>query len=330
MNDSGISRTAFRRHLPAMRPVAFQTVRDDGFTLIELLVVMATVAILATLLLPALAGTKPNSQSFQCVENERQLVLAWQMYAEDNSDLLPPNDYPYLTAYATAGAAAQAKLKNWVVGTMAQALDAADYPARKGISELLDPNTLLSPYITNKLVYHCPADNWINPLIRGFNARSYAMNSAVGTTWNSATAMGGGDPRPVGSPVLGGWLPGNAYNTSQTAWLTYGKMSSFSRPGPANTFVIMDENPQSISAGSVAVAAVATAGSTYLIDTPSGNHNGAAGISFADGHVLVHKWQDARTYTLGTTVTKGGGIQTHQTPDDPDCFYLAPITSAPR
>src|SRR5271157_5764009 len=97
MNDSGIAGPAFRRQLPALRPVAFKTVRDDGFTLIELLVVVATVAILATLLLPALAGTKPNSQAFQCVENLLQLVLAWQMYAEDNNGKLAPNGNQAMT-----------------------------------------------------------------------------------------------------------------------------------------------------------------------------------------------------------------------------------------
>jgi type II secretory pathway pseudopilin PulG len=311
--------------LPNANGLAFKSVRAGGFTLIELLVVIVTVAMLATLLLPALAGTKPNSQSFQCVENERQLVLAWQMYAEDNSDLLPPNDYPYTTCYATAGAANQAKLKNWVVGTMEQALDAADYPARSGRSELLDPNTLLSPYITNRAVYRCPADNYIDPLSKVVDVRSYSMNSAVGTIyWSSFN----GGPA-LGSPVQGGWLPGSSFNSSQRTWLTYGKMSSFSKPGPANTFVIMDENPYAINDGSIAIPAAATPGSTYIVDYPAANHNAATGISFADCHVLVHKWLDARTYTPPTTGMGGTGSP-HQIPDDPDCFYLASITSAAR
>jgi prepilin-type N-terminal cleavage/methylation domain-containing protein/prepilin-type processing-associated H-X9-DG protein len=332
MNATSIAGPTFRCQLPATRTIVFKTICDEGFTLIELLVVMATVAILATLLLPALAGTKPNSQSFQCVENERQLVLAWQMYAEDNSDLLPPNDYPYLTTYATQSAANQAKMKNWVVGTMAQPFDGMDRPNVFGKSELLDPNTLLSPYQTNRSVYHCPADNFIDPSFNGVRVRSYSMNSAVGTIWNSSSAMGGGDSRPVGSPVGGGWLPGAFYNSAQNTWLTYGKMSSFSRPGPANTFVIMDENPLSINDGSLSVAAVAIPGSTYLISWPSGNHNGAAGISFADGHVLFHKWLDSRTYTPQGIISPGRGstYPTLQSPDDSDCFYLASITSARR
>src|SRR5674476_1513181 len=73
------------------RTFAFRKIRNDGFTLIELLVVIMTVAILAVLLLPALAGTKPNSQAFQCLENLRQLTLGWQMYAEDNNGKLAPN-----------------------------------------------------------------------------------------------------------------------------------------------------------------------------------------------------------------------------------------------
>ena len=97
--------------------------RRDGFTLVELLVVIATVAVLAAMLLPALAATHPDSQAFQCMVNHRQLILAWQMYAEDNNDLLPPNDAPYRTAYYTAGSTiptdpAKNHWKNWVVGTM--------------------------------------------------------------------------------------------------------------------------------------------------------------------------------------------------------------------
>ncbi|MFZ0827711.1 MAG: prepilin-type N-terminal cleavage/methylation domain-containing protein [Verrucomicrobiia bacterium] len=326
--DMGITKTVSRRHRLAPRPVA--SVRDEGFTLIELLVVVATVGMLAMLLLPALAGTKPDSQSFQCLENERQLVLACQMYAEDDNDILPPNDYPYRTTYAFQPAAIQATMKNWVVGTMAQPADSADVPANIGKSELSDPNTLLSPYQTNRAVYRCPSDNYLDPYSNRVHVRSYSMNSAVGTIWNSSTAEGGTDPRPPGSPVSGGWLNGSSFNSSQTIWLTYGKMSSFSRPGPANTFVIMDEHPLSINDGALDVSAAATPGNTFVVDYPAGNHNGAAAVSFADGHVIIHKWLDARTYTPSGVGLGGLPGDGRQAPDDPDCFYLAPITSARR
>jgi prepilin-type N-terminal cleavage/methylation domain-containing protein/prepilin-type processing-associated H-X9-DG protein len=314
------------------RPFVFKKNRDDGFTFVELLVVIATVGILALLLLPALAGTKPNSQAFQCMENQKQIILAWQMYAEDNNDLLPPNDYPFQKTYAAlVTASAKHAVANWVVGTMNQPLDAGDQPGTLGHSELLDPNTLLSPYITNRLDYHCPADNYIDPNAHRIHVRSYSMNSAVGTLWSTSTtyaSINGISPDgPLGAAVKAGWLPGTAYNSAQTTWLTYGKMSSFTRPDPANTWVIMDENPVSINDGEFNVSAVATPGNTYIIDFPGGNHNGAAGISFADGHVIMHKWLDVRTYTpqLGL-----GGNVVRQSPDNQDCFFLAPITSATR
>ena len=316
-------------------PFTFKKNRQVGFTFVELLVVLATVAILAVLLLPAIAGTKPSSQAYQCLENQRQLMLGMQMYAQDNSDFLPPSDFPALTAYATMSTAQKAQHKNWVVGTMASGSDAKDVPGSTPgfISELLDPNTLLSPYITNRTVYRCPADNYIDPYAgNAVHVRSYSMNSAVGTIWGSSAAMGGTDPRPIGSPLTQGWLNGSSYiGQSPVIWLTYGKMTSFTRPGPANTFVFMDENSFSINDGWMAFSANATPGHTYLIDIASGNHNGANPVSFADGHVVNHKWLDPRTYNANGIVHGNGGAgTTYQTPDNPDCLYMAGITSALR
>jgi prepilin-type processing-associated H-X9-DG protein len=155
------------------------------------------------------------------------------------------------------------------------------------------------------------------------------MNSAIGTTWSQFYLNGS---PPLGSPVDGGWLLGASYNASQTAYLTYGKMSSFIKPGPANTWVIIDENPISINDASFASSAKAAPGATYIIDFASGLHNRAAGMAFADGHSIVHAWVDPRTYTTppGFVHGQGGQGSTVQSPDNKDCYFLAKYTSALR
>ena len=137
-----------------------QTHRRQGFTLLELLTVVATVAILAALLLPILSKAKIKAQRTSCVSNLRQLSVAWMLYADDNHGFLPES-YPTNNPEA------------WVQGDMTR-------PEEAGNGGLIREGKLF-PYNQSLGIYHCPADQGVT--INGKvvpTVRSYSMNCFMG------------------------------------------------------------------------------------------------------------------------------------------------------
>ena|ERR1051326_106893 len=298
MNSKHPSRGSARRlHSSVFLPPG------SAFTLIELLVVIAVIAVLASLLMPALVMSKMKAQGTCCLGNLKQLSLGWQIYSQDFSDFLAPNSD---NRDNNAGRAPEDP--SWVAGIMSYSTDPGSLSDNTNTDLLVGSRYAefgsLGAYTKNPKLYHCPGDRSAVVTDQGtyVRVRSVSMNGWVGF-----------GTRDWGEPKEAPFYKLNI------------KMQDLQNPAPADAWIFIDERADSINDGWFAIDMVNRGPSARWVDIPANYHNRSGTLAFADGHVQIRKWVDSRT--MPPLLSGVPVVKSQFSPNNPDVYWLQSHTT---
>jgi prepilin-type processing-associated H-X9-DG protein len=240
--------------------------------------------------LPTLTKAKQKAQGIACLNHLKQLQLAWFMYPGDHNDKLVPNLGSFFSPTGD---------NTWVMGGLT--LDGKAPNNRANTNTLYLQKSLLFPYLRSFGVFKCPADRSTATIwgVRYPRVRSLTMNS-----W------------------LGRYLPdgrlGELLDSGDDVYRINVKLSDLTDPPPVGTFVFIDEREDSINDCVIYVSMGLRGSAALWKDLPAFYHNGAAGLSFADGHAEIKRWRDSRTMPP----LRPDELHNVPSPNNPDLAWL--------